>query len=179
MDYKTVFINLCLELQQNWSWIKGLGKNPFTHSIPFTHSLTAVPFVRGHRSVCHSHEWRVDTASSLTLKKQNACLHAVRHAVGKKIACIHGLRSEGVNTRSVLPRLVWLVARTRVRLESHFWWLGLESWLTMTRTRTRPFGLGLGTRARCLWLGLDGKMPDIHYLRNSVVNNANSFFLNW
>ena len=51
MDYKTVFTNLCLELQQNRSWIKGLGKNPFTHSIPFTHSLTAVPFVRGHRSV--------------------------------------------------------------------------------------------------------------------------------
>ena len=51
MDYKTVFINLCLELPQNLSWIKGLGKNPFTHSIPFTHSLTAVPFVRGHRSV--------------------------------------------------------------------------------------------------------------------------------
>ena len=51
MDYKYVFTNLCLELQQNRSWIKGLGKNPFTHSIPFTHSLTAVPFVRGHRSV--------------------------------------------------------------------------------------------------------------------------------
>ena len=51
MDYKTVFTNLCLELPQNRSWIKGLGKNPFTHSIPFTHSLTAVPFVRGHRSV--------------------------------------------------------------------------------------------------------------------------------
>ena len=48
-------------------------------------------------NVCHSHEWRVDTASGLTLKKQNACLHAVRHAVEKKIACIHGLRSEGVN----------------------------------------------------------------------------------
>ena len=45
MDYKSVFTNLCLELQQNRSWIKGLGKNPFTHS------LTAVPFVRGHRSV--------------------------------------------------------------------------------------------------------------------------------
>ena len=41
MDYKSVFTNLCLELQQNRSWIKGLGKNPFTHS------LTAVPFVRG------------------------------------------------------------------------------------------------------------------------------------
>ena len=51
MDYKSVFTNLCLELQQNRSWIKGLVKNPFTHSIPFTHSLTAVPFVRGHRSV--------------------------------------------------------------------------------------------------------------------------------
>ena len=45
MDYKTVFTDLCLELQQNRSWIKGLGKNPFTHS------LTAVPFVRGHQSV--------------------------------------------------------------------------------------------------------------------------------
>ena len=33
MDYKTVFINLCQELPQNLSWIKGLGKNPFTHSI--------------------------------------------------------------------------------------------------------------------------------------------------
>ena len=42
---------LCLELHQNRSWTKGLGKNPFTHSIPFTHSLTAVPFVRGHRSM--------------------------------------------------------------------------------------------------------------------------------
>ena len=45
MDYKFVFTNLCLELQQNRSWIKGFGKNPFTHS------LTAVPIVRGHRSV--------------------------------------------------------------------------------------------------------------------------------
>ena len=47
-------------------------------------------------NVCHSHKWRVDTASGLTLKKQNACLHAVRHAVEKKSACIHGLQSEGV-----------------------------------------------------------------------------------
>ena len=28
MDYKSVFTNLYLELQQNMSWIKGLGKNP-------------------------------------------------------------------------------------------------------------------------------------------------------
>ena len=117
MDYKSVFTNLCLELQQNRSWIKGLGKNPFTHS------LTAVPFVRGHRSVfprtprndrrvytssnvCHSHEWRVDTTSGMTLKKQNACLHAVkfRHVIlSKKALCvkgmIHGLRSEGVKEK--------------------------------------------------------------------------------
>ena len=75
MDYKSVFTNLCLELQQNRSWIKGLGKNPFTNSIPFTHSLTAVPFVRRvytSSNVCHSHEWRVDTASGKTLKKRNA-----------------------------------------------------------------------------------------------------------
>ena len=36
-------------------------------------------------------------ASGKTLKKRNACLHAVRQAVGKKIACLNGLRSEGVN----------------------------------------------------------------------------------
>ena len=47
-------------------------------------------------NVCHSHEWRVDTASGKTLKKRNACLQAVRQAVEKKIACIYGLRSEGV-----------------------------------------------------------------------------------
>ena len=38
-------------------------------------------------NVCHSHEWRGDTASGKTLKKQNACLHAIRQAVEKKIAC--------------------------------------------------------------------------------------------
>ena len=88
MDYKSVFTNLCLELQQNRSWIKGLGKNPFTHSIPF-HSL--IPWRQclysggteacslglretpASSNVCHSHEWRVDTASGMTLKKQNAC----------------------------------------------------------------------------------------------------------
>ena len=59
-------------------------------------------------NVCHSHEWRVDTASGLTLKKQNACLHAVRHAVEKKIACIHGLRSEGVKLTSMLTEGLFL-----------------------------------------------------------------------
>ena len=120
MDYKSVFTNLCLELQQNRSWIKGLGKNPFTHS------LTAVLFVRGapkrvpsdsekHRhvytssNVCHSHEWRVDTASGKTLKKRNACLHAVRQAVEKKIACIYCLQSEGVKVWAAFTDILLIV----------------------------------------------------------------------
>ena len=77
-----------------------------------THSLTAVPFVLGHRSVfprtprntgVYTRHPTFVTATSgvLTqlpekLKKRNACLHAVRQAVGKKIACLNGLRSEGV-----------------------------------------------------------------------------------
>ena len=52
-------------------------------------------------NVCHSHEWRVDTASSKPLKKQNACLHAVRQAVENKIACLNGLRSEGVKSKPI------------------------------------------------------------------------------
>ena len=115
MDYKSVFTNLCLELQQNRSWIKGLGKNPFTHSIPFTHSLTAVPFVRGHRSVfprtprntgVYVHVHVIQRLS----QPRVACWHGFRQnsqktecvftrcptCGRKKFACIHGLRSEGV-----------------------------------------------------------------------------------
>ena len=111
MDYKSVFTNLCLELQQNRSWIKGLGKNPFTHSIPSTHSLTAVPFVRGHRSVfprtprntgVYTHHPTFVTATSVVLTRLPAKLSRVRHAVEKRIACIHGLRSEGVNSALTL-----------------------------------------------------------------------------
>ena len=113
MDYKTVFTNLCLELQQTEPVVdKGIRQK----SIHSFHSIHSFPdgsaFCPGapkrvpsdsekHRrvytssNVCHSHEWRVDTASGLTLNKQNACLHAVRHAVEKKVR-VHGLRSEGV-----------------------------------------------------------------------------------
>ena len=79
----------------------------------WTHSLTAVPFVRGHRSVfpwtprntgVYTRHPTFVTATSGVLtrlpaklsKKRNACLHAVRQAVGKKFACLNGLRSEGV-----------------------------------------------------------------------------------
>ena len=63
------------ELPQNLSWIKGLGKNPFTHSIPFPHSLTAVPFVRGHRSVF------------LGLRETPACIHVIQRLSQPRLAC--------------------------------------------------------------------------------------------
>ena len=47
-------------------------------------------------NVCHSHEWRVDTASGKTLKKRNACLHAVRQAVGKKLRVYTASEAKGL-----------------------------------------------------------------------------------
>ena len=115
MDYKSVFTNLCLELQQNRSWIKGLRKNPFTHS------LTTVPFVRGHRSVfprtprntgVYTRHPTFVTATSGVLTRLPAWLSKNRMRVytlsdlwsEKKIACIHGLRSEGVKPHL---RVLW------------------------------------------------------------------------
>ena len=109
-DYKSVFTNLCLELQQNRSWIKGLGKNPqkseLVHwrqcllsggteacSLGLRETPACIHVIQRlsqPRVAC----WQ---ASGKTLKKRNACLHAVRQAVAKKIACLNGLRSEGVN----------------------------------------------------------------------------------
>ena len=43
--YKSVFTNMWLERQRNRSWIRQKSTKEWTHS------LTAVPFVRGHRSV--------------------------------------------------------------------------------------------------------------------------------
>ena len=153
MDYKSIFTNLCLDLQQNRSWIKGLGKNPFTHSIPFTHSLTAVPFVRG-TEVC-----------SLGLRETPACIHVIqrlsqprvacwhdfRHdsqktecvftrcptCGRKKIACIHGLRSEGVNNAFRFLRVLPVAVSTR-----HSW-----LWQTWDDVYTRScFSESEGTR---------------------------------
>ena len=120
MDYKSVFTNLCLELRQNRSWVKGLGKNLFTHSIPFTHSLTAVPFVRGHRSVFTRtpRNTGVYTRHPTFVTARVACWHGLTLPAklskngmrvytlsdrrSKKIACIHGLRSEGVRLTVVV-----------------------------------------------------------------------------
>ena len=69
---------------------KGIRQKSTKQSKEWTHSLMAVPFVRGNRIVspraprniwmytrhpaqCHGHMWHVDTAPAQTRKKQNAC----------------------------------------------------------------------------------------------------------
>ena len=54
-------------------------------------------------NVCHSHEWCVDTASGKTLKKRNACLHAVRQAVEKKLRVYTASEAKGLNPDIHLP----------------------------------------------------------------------------
>ena len=116
MDYKSVFTNLCLELKQNRSWIKGLGKNPQKSELIhwrqclLSGGIKRVPSdSEKHRrvytssNVCHSHEWRVDTASGKTLKKRNACLHTVRQAVEKKLRVYMSSEAKG------LKRYMWLI----------------------------------------------------------------------
>ena len=116
MDYKTVFTNLCLDLTE-----PVVDKGIRQKSIHSFHSIHSFPdgsaFCPGapkrvpsdsekHRrvytssNVCHSHEWRVDTASGLTLKKQNACLHAVRHAVEKKLRVYTASEAKGLTKQS-------------------------------------------------------------------------------
>ena len=90
MDYKFVFTNLCLELQQNRSWIKGLSKNPQKSELIHwrqcllsggTESRVPSDSEKHRRvytssNVCHSHEWRVDTASGKT------CVYTASEAKG-------------------------------------------------------------------------------------------------
>ena len=108
--------SLCLELQQNRSWIKGLGKNPQkSELIHWRQCLLSVGTeacslgLRENTGMYTRHPTFVTAtsgvltpASGKTLKKRNACLHAVQQAVENKIACIYGLRSEGVNKKKTV-----------------------------------------------------------------------------
>ena len=110
MDYKSVFTNLCLELQQNRSWIKGLGKNPQKSELihwrqcllsggteACSLGLRETPAcIYTSSNVCHSHKWRVDTASGKTLNKRNACLYAVRQAVEKNLRVYTASEAKGL-----------------------------------------------------------------------------------
>ena len=99
MDYKSVFTNLCLELQQNRSWIKGLGKNPQKSELIHWRQC----LLSGGTEAC-----------SLGLRETPACIHVIQRLSQqnsqktecvftrcptcgrKKCLCIYGLRSEGV-----------------------------------------------------------------------------------
>ena len=77
--------------------------NSFTDGSAFCPGAQRVPLdSKKHRrvytssNVCHSHEWRVDTASGKTLKNGMRVYTLSDRRSKKKIACIHGLRSEGV-----------------------------------------------------------------------------------
>ena len=110
MDYKSVFTNLCLELQQNRSWIKGLGKNPQKSELIHCD----VPFVRGHRSVfprtprntgVYTRHPTFVTATSGVLTRTRLPFTRCPTGGRKKIACIYGLRSEGVKTSALVTLL--------------------------------------------------------------------------
>ena len=120
MDYKTVFINLCLELPQNLVVDKGIRQKihsliPFRSLIPWRQCLlsggteacslglreTPGVYTR-HPNVCHSHEWRVDTGFRPNSQKNRMRVYTLSDMRSeKKIACIHGLRSEGVKAFTV------------------------------------------------------------------------------
>ena len=62
-------------------------------------------------NVCHSHEWRVDTASGKTRKKRNACLHAVRQAVEKKLHVYTASEAKGLKGTREGPALIGNVGK--------------------------------------------------------------------
>ena len=89
--YKSVFTNLWLERQQNRSGIRDWAKIPkrvnsfidgsaFCPGAPKRVPSDSEKQLRVYTSshICHSHEWRVDTATGKTLKKQNVKTSADR-----------------------------------------------------------------------------------------------------
>ena len=115
MDYKSIFLYKFVPGTSTEQVVdKGIRQKSI-HSFHSIHSFTdGSAFCPGapkrvpsdsekHRrvytpsNVCHSHEWRVDTASGMTLKKQNACLHAVRHAVEKKLRVYTASEAKGLS----------------------------------------------------------------------------------
>ena len=105
MDYKSVFTNLCLELQQNRSWIKGLGKNPQKSELIHWRQC----LLSGGTEACSLGLWETPACIHVIQRLSQprvACWHGFRQnsqkteccptGGRKKIACIYGLRSEGV-----------------------------------------------------------------------------------
>ena len=89
MDYKSVFTNLCLELQQNRSWIKGLCKNPQKSELI-------------HWRQCLLSEGT--EACSLGLRETPACIHVIQRLSQPRVACWHGFRQNSQKTECVFTR---------------------------------------------------------------------------
>ena len=89
MDYKSVFTNLCLELQQNRSWIKGLGKNPPKSELIHWRQC----LLSGGTEAC-----------SLWLRETPACIHVIQRLSQPRVACWHGFRQNSQKTECVFTR---------------------------------------------------------------------------
>ena len=89
MDYKSVFTNLCLELQQNRSWIKGLGKNPQKSELIHWRQC----LLSGGTEAC-----------SLGLRETPACIHVIQRLSQPRVACWHGFRQNSQKTLKKLSK---------------------------------------------------------------------------
>ena len=90
MDYKSVFTNLCLELQQNRSWIKGLGKNPQKSELIHWRQC----LLSGGTEAC-----------SLGLRETPACIHVIQRLSQPRVACWHGMRVYTLSDRRSKTKL--------------------------------------------------------------------------
>ena len=89
MDYKSVFTNLCLELQQNRSWIKGLGKNPQKSELIHWRQC----LLSGGTEAC-----------SLGLRETPACIHVIQRLSQPRVVCWHGFRQNSQKMECVFTR---------------------------------------------------------------------------
>ena len=81
--------NLCLELQQNRSWIKGLGKNPQKSKLIHWRQC----LLSGGTEAC-----------SLGLRETPACIHVIQCLSQPRVACWHGFRQNSQKTECVFTR---------------------------------------------------------------------------
>ena len=89
MDYKSSFTNLCLELQQNRLWIKGLGKNPQKSELIHWRQC----LLSGGTEAC-----------SLGLRETPACIHVIQRLSQPGVACWHSFRQNSQKTECVFTR---------------------------------------------------------------------------
>ena len=108
----------------------------------WTHSLTAVSFVRGHRSVfprtprntgvytrhptfvTASHdEWRVDTHARLPAKlsKNGTRVHTLSDTGGRKKNCVYHTASKAKGLTKTTSIFLWHLYPTPVRIVIHFY----------------------------------------------------------